>query len=283
MPYTALDQYAQWDTDGATPTWKRLDLVTGGDVGHPSPAIHRTGIGAEDHIVYGLVPMTSHVEGELQTFAWSAHPKRATVDALPAALQLSGGLKSAGICAYRHRSMYINEVTLACAGEDEPWTYSMELVGLTSSDEATPSAAAVLGQNTMEWYQGSVKVDTASYVCDSAEATLRNGLIVRGSLDEGTASQLRWGDYVKVGNMEVECSLVLRTPLGIDLRVDEPEDTQYDVVFVMKNDTTTKTLTMTNLYPSGDEPVKLETSDTEIMWDVNLVAPFNTLTTWTIV
>lgn len=279
MPYTALDQFTDWDVDGGTPTWKRLDLVTGGSIGHPTDRMHRTGINAEDWIAYGLMVPTASIEGQLQTFAWSAHAERATVDALPAALQVAGGIKDAGIEAFRQRSMYINELTLACAGENEPWTYSAELVGLTSADLASPSAAATLAEDPMEWFRGSVKIDTASYTCDSCEVTLRNNLVPRGSLDEGTSTQLRWPDYIKVGNMEVTATVVIRAPLDIDIRVDSPEDTQFDLVVVMTNGSTTKTLTCTDLY-AADDPSELGAGDDEKMWSIDLEAPLNKLTAW---
>lgn len=281
MPYTNLDLFTDWDTDGATPTWKRMDRVTGGQIGHDVEPIRRPGINAEGSIVYSRYDPHCTIEGTLQNGVWVTNAKRATVGALPAALQIAGGIKTASIRAKRQRSMYINELTLACAGENEPVTYSTDLIGLTSADLATPAPAAVLSPLTMEWHQGNVTIDTANYTCDSIEATLRNNLEAKGSLDVGTDTQLRWPEYIKVGNMEVVSTIVVRLPVTIDLSVDEPETSPLDIVFTMGNGTDTLTLTMTDLYPS-DDPTSLGADADEVLWSIPLRGKDNTLAEWTV-
>ena len=280
MPYTNLDLFTDWDTQGATPTWKRMDRVTGGQIGHDTPPIQRRGIGGEAAIVYGLYVPHVSIEGILQTAVWVPNAKRASINALSAAMQIAGGVKNAGIRARRMQSMYINELTLACAGVDEPVTYSADLIGLEAADLASPSAASVLADKTMEWFQGDVTVNTANYTADSVEVTLRNNYEARGSLDAGTDTQLRWPEYIKVGNMEVEATVVVRTPITIDLSVDEPVDIPFDLVFIMKNDSDTVTLTCTDLY-ADDDPTPLGTDADEVLWSVPLVGKGNTLAEWT--
>ena len=81
--------------------------------------------------------------------------------------------------------------------------------------------------------------------------------------------------------MEVEASVVVRAPVDIDLSVDEPEDTVFDLVFVMDNGTTTLTLTCTDLY-AGDDPTVLGVDADEVLWTIPLIGVGNTLAEWTV-
>lgn len=281
MPYTALLQFADWAVAGGTPTFAPFDRVTGGSIGHPSDRQHRPGVGGTDSIAYGPMIPTCNVTGILQTFAWSAHIERATVGALPAELQILGGLTTAGIEAYTQTGSRIDRCRLSCGGLGEPVEFDTTLLSLTSADDATPEAATKLTDATMEWHQGDVQIDTSNYICTAWEAELNNNLVVEPSLDAGTASQLRWPEYADPGDHVVTCSLTIRTPLGVDLRVDDPETTNYDVIIIMQNaaGANTKTLTMTGLYPE-DSPHELARGAEGISWAVDLEGEFNDLATW---
>lgn len=283
MPYTGLLQAVDWDVAGGTPTWKAFDRITGGSMGHPSDRQHRQGIKGADSIAYGAMLPTLNVTGILQTFAWSAHLKRASIGALPAELQVQGGLVTAGIEFYQHTGSRIDSCRLSCGGIGEPVEYDVTLLSFTSADDASPSAATSVSGATMEWHEGDVTIGASNYICTAWEAELNNNLVVEPSLDAGTADQLRWPEYADPGDHIATCSLTIRTPLGIDLRVDEPETTDYDIVLVMQNAaaSTTKTLTMTNLF-AEDSPQELARGAEGVSWRVDLEGKFNDLPTWAI-
>lgn len=285
MPYLGLVQYADWAVAAPTPTFAAFDRIDGGTLYVPdADVIHREGIRGQDSIVYGMVRPRITLRGILETAQWVQHAQRATVPVLPQELAINCGVATAAaVEAWALTGAYINELSLAWGGIDEPIRYTVEILATAIAAIGSPSPEDVLGGKTMEGYAASLTIDPGSgadgYTCDSWETTLRNGIEQRASGDAADAGYRRDPEYIKVGTLAAEARVTVREPLNIDLTGDAPEDVDYDLAISVTDGTLTGGLAMANLV-AQTAPQEIAASEDEILWAVPFEGVHWDLNSW---
>lgn len=278
MPYTALDVAAQWAAAGTLPTFAKMGRRQSCTLDYDQAVEHRTGGQGEDSIAFGLLYATGNLNWLIQDGAFltaingGARATSGYPGSLPTEFQAQGGTDDDAVI--RHQTgCRTNELMLESAVGEAlaatiTWFASLE------TDPGTWTLAAALSADPMEWYKADCGIDGSYYTMESISGTLNHGLRGYGSQDPGTTGQLRWVEGFLPGNEAVTASAQIRTPLGVDLTADDPQNTTYDLTSVFTNGTNTLTWTLAGLVATS-VPFELGSSDDEIFWAIDFEAPLN--------
>ena len=258
-----------------------LDKVLDCNMGYQGNALkHVSGITGQDSVHFGMYGPEWTVDTQLQTSTLLAQCQRSAINGLPPELaSLSLGI--GGVDGRKQSGVYINEVKISCA-EDEEVKASYSGLGLAQTTDAmatppTPNSPA----KGFTWVGSSMLIGGNPYATKDFTATLKNGLKFDTSLDSKTATKLRLAEAVVKGPQEIEVSVTCKLPPAVAVTADWVATT--GMVFVAKNTEATPktfTLTLANLYCKTN-PLKGAVDGNLVEWAITLEAAKNDLSAWT--
>lgn len=245
---TGLCQFLDWGA--STTIASSMGKVTGGSITYDSAVTHREGIGAQDDMVGGPIPLGGSADIILQNEALVAYALRSayTCPSLTEFCVAGGEFAD----ARKQTGCKVNTLGLSCS-IGEPLTASFEW--MATGDAAYSTAAQAYDtEYTWEWFTATASVAAnAALEVQSFEISLNNNCEQIWTLDTATGDQKRWPDYIKVGSQEVTVSveaLVMQhatTPAAV---IQDTLATDLTCVFTFLGGTSgtdTMTITTSNL------------------------------------
>ena len=248
MAETGLCQFLDW---GASTTISAsMGKVTGGSLTYDSAVTHREGIGAQDSMVGGPIPLGGSADVILQSEAIIAYALRSAYTCPTLTDFCIAGGKLAD--ARKQTGCKINTLGLSCS-IGEPLSASIEWLATGDAAYAT-AAQAYDAEYTWEWFTATANVAANSALqVQSFEISLNNNCEHIWTLDTATETQQRLPDAIKVGSQEVTVSveaLVMQHATTPAALIQDTLATNLTCVFTFKGGTSgtdTMTITASNL------------------------------------
>ena len=209
MANDGLNQFLDWGT-GSSITTTAGKVTGGGGMRYESGAQHREGIGAQDEMVGGLVPLGGSFDFIVENEAILAYGLRSsfTTPSLTA-LTFAGGDRGDG---RQQTGCQINTMTLRMRTE-EAMTASIDFLSLTDAAYST-TAKAYDTDTPWEWFGAASTIASVStWEVASWELTINNNLSHLANLDTFTTNQKRWPDSIHVGSQEISFTAEIRVPV----------------------------------------------------------------------